>query len=87
MLFSVQSLPRSNLPLAALPSLPPLPFLTNLCYGGGMSVDTPPEPGSEPDPNPRLGNVTEAIAALREAGLDAWDQVDDPEKYIRELRE
>ncbi len=35
---------------------------------------------------PRLGNVTEAITELRNAGLSAWDEVDDPGKYIRELR-
>jgi len=35
---------------------------------------------------PRIGNVDEAIAELRAAGLDAWDQVDDPEALLRELR-
>ena len=47
-----------------------------------MSTDTPPEP----EPNPRLGDFTKAIMELREAGLDAWDEVDDPEQYIREMR-
>ena len=35
---------------------------------------------------PRLGSVPEAIQELRSAGLSAWDEVGDPEKYIRELR-
>jgi len=35
---------------------------------------------------PRLGNLTEALEELRNAGLSAWDQIDDPNKYIRELR-
>ncbi len=35
---------------------------------------------------PRLGSVTEAIEELRSAGLSAWDEVDDPEKYLRELQ-
>ena len=35
---------------------------------------------------PRLGNSDEAINELRDAGLSAWDEIDDPEKYIRELR-
>jgi len=35
---------------------------------------------------PRLGNLVEALEELRNAGLSAWGQVNDPEKYIRELR-
>jgi len=35
---------------------------------------------------PRLDNVAEAIEGLRRAGLSAWDTIDDPEQYIRELR-
>ncbi len=35
---------------------------------------------------PRLGDSSESIAELRSAGLDAWDQIDDPERYVRELR-
>lgn len=35
---------------------------------------------------PRLGSVSEAIEELRSAGLNAWDEVDAPEKYLRELR-
>jgi len=36
---------------------------------------------------PRLGNVSKAIKELRNAGLSVWDQVDDPEQYIQELRQ
>jgi len=35
---------------------------------------------------PRLGDVSEAIEDLRGAGLAAWDEVDNPEQYLRELR-
>jgi len=35
---------------------------------------------------PRLGDPVEAIQELRRAGLSAWDQIDDPEQYIRDLR-
>lgn len=35
---------------------------------------------------PCLGDVVHAIEELRRAGLSAWDQIDDPEEYIRELR-
>lgn len=35
---------------------------------------------------PRLGNLTEALEELRNAGLSAWDQISDPEKYLRELQ-
>ena len=32
-------------------------------------------------PKPR-GSITEAIAALRAAGGDAWDDIDDPEEFL-----
>jgi len=35
---------------------------------------------------PRLGNLTESLKELRNAGLSAWDEVSDPENYIQELR-
>ncbi|MFV1966290.1 MAG: hypothetical protein ACC628_12775 [Pirellulaceae bacterium] len=35
---------------------------------------------------PRLGNVEEVITDLRNSGLGAWDNIDDPESYIQELR-
>ncbi len=35
---------------------------------------------------PRLGNSRKAIEELRSAGLKAWDQIDDPEGYIKGLR-
>lgn len=35
---------------------------------------------------PRLGNVPDAIQELRDAGLSAWDEVNDPEKYLQGLR-
>ncbi len=35
---------------------------------------------------PRVGDPTAAIEELRNAGLDAWDEIDDPETYIKELR-
>ncbi len=31
--------------------------------------------------------VDKTIEELRKAGLDAWDKIDDPEAFIRELRE
>lgn len=37
-------------------------------------------------PAPRIGNAAEAIHALREAGLKAWDDVADPEALMKELR-
>lgn len=36
---------------------------------------------------PRIGDLNEAIEGLRQAGLDAWDHVRDPESVIRELRQ
>lgn len=36
---------------------------------------------------PRAGDPTEAIERLRRAGLNAWDQIDDPQAYIQELRQ
>jgi hypothetical protein len=41
----------------------------------------------EPSAPPQLGDVDEMIAELREAGLDAWDEIEDPEAFIRELRD
>ena len=35
---------------------------------------------------PQLGDAEEAIEQLRNAGLSAWDQIEDPEAYLRELR-
>ncbi len=35
---------------------------------------------------PRLGDPNEAIEQLRNAGLKAWDQIEDPDAFIRELR-
>lgn len=35
---------------------------------------------------PHFGDPVEAIKELRHAGLSAWDQIDDPERYIQELR-
>lgn len=35
---------------------------------------------------PKVGDVGEAIQAVRAAGLDAWDEIDDPERLIREMR-
>jgi len=35
---------------------------------------------------PGLGNVEQSLEELRNAGLDAWDKVEDPEVLIRELR-
>jgi hypothetical protein len=35
---------------------------------------------------PKLGDLDEAIEQLRNAGLKAWDQVGDPDAFIRELR-
>jgi hypothetical protein len=39
-----------------------------------------------PQVYPKLGDPDEMIAKLRAAGLDAWDQIEDPEAFIRELR-
>lgn len=36
--------------------------------------------------NEKLASEIEALRKLREAGLDAWDDVDDPEALIAELR-
>jgi len=36
---------------------------------------------------PKMESVPGAIDELRAAGLSAWDDIDDPEKYIRELRQ
>lgn len=36
---------------------------------------------------PKLGNPKEAIDKLRKAGLKAWDEISNPEAFIRELRE
>ncbi len=35
---------------------------------------------------PQLGDPAKAIEQLRSAGLKAWDQIADPEAFIRELR-
>lgn len=35
---------------------------------------------------PSLGNVDKAMESLRLSGLDAWDDIDDPEAYLKELR-
>jgi hypothetical protein len=35
---------------------------------------------------PRLGNALEAIEEIRRAGLSAWDGIEDPQKYIEDLR-
>lgn len=35
---------------------------------------------------PQIGDVNEMIQDLRNAGLDAWDRIDNPEEFIRELR-
>jgi hypothetical protein len=35
---------------------------------------------------PKLGNASDAIKEFRAAGLDAWDKIDDPEAYLREMR-
>jgi hypothetical protein len=35
---------------------------------------------------PRLGNALEAIEEIRRAGLSAWDSIEDPQKYIEDLR-
>lgn len=35
---------------------------------------------------PTIGRIPDAIKELRDAGLRAWDDIDDPEKYIQELR-
>lgn len=46
------------------------------------------EAGSEPiEPiEPAACNIDELIEDLREAGLDAWDKIDDPETFLRDLR-
>lgn len=36
---------------------------------------------------PQLGDAANTIEQLREAGLSAWDQIADPEAFIRELRQ
>jgi hypothetical protein len=35
---------------------------------------------------PKIGDVTEALNELRDAGLKAWDDIADPEAFIRDLR-
>lgn len=35
----------------------------------------------------RTQKVDDMLQQLRDAGLSAWDAIDDPEEYIRELRE
>ena len=35
---------------------------------------------------PRLGNAREALDELRNAGLKAWDEIEDPEAFIQGLR-
>ncbi len=35
---------------------------------------------------PRLGNARETLERLRNAGLDAWDEIPNPEAFIQELR-
>jgi len=35
---------------------------------------------------PRLDDVSETISELRDAGLNAWDEVDNPEQHLRGLR-
>lgn len=35
---------------------------------------------------PKLGNVEKAIEKLREAGLSAWDEIENPESYVRGMR-
>lgn len=35
---------------------------------------------------PRMGNALETIEELRRAGLSAWDEIDNPEKFVREMR-
>jgi len=35
---------------------------------------------------PNISSTESLIKELREAGLDAWDNIDDPEAYLRELR-
>lgn len=44
--------------------------------------------GMECKPKPFAAGTTasEAIQKLRDAGLDAWDKIEDPEAFIRELR-
>jgi hypothetical protein len=35
---------------------------------------------------PQLGDVNQTLGQLREAGLKAWDGIDDPDAFIQELR-
>ncbi|HUY32609.1 MAG TPA: hypothetical protein VMV69_07480 [Pirellulales bacterium] len=35
---------------------------------------------------PKLGNPDDSLRELRNAGLNAWDQVSDPEGFMREIR-
>ncbi|MGA2033684.1 MAG: hypothetical protein ABSG68_15635 [Thermoguttaceae bacterium] len=35
---------------------------------------------------PQLGDVIQTLQQLREAGLKAWDQIEDPDAFIQELR-
>jgi len=35
---------------------------------------------------PRIGDIEQAIQKLRDAGLSAWDEIDDPDEYIRDMR-
>ena len=35
---------------------------------------------------PRLGNPLKAIESLRKSGLNAWDDIPDPESFLRDLR-
>jgi hypothetical protein len=35
---------------------------------------------------PRLGNARDALDAFRNAGLNAWDQIENPESFIQEMR-
>ena len=34
-----------------------------------------------------IGKVSDTIRELRKAGLDAWDDIENPEDFIKELRE
>ncbi len=36
---------------------------------------------------PKLKDPDQFIADIRKAGLDHWDKIDDPEAFIREMRE
>jgi hypothetical protein len=35
---------------------------------------------------PHLGDVNQVLEQLREAGLKAWDKIEDPDAFIQELR-